>query len=264
VWAWAGFAGAELLATREAGAVLSVTDLVLGAARLLRPGTPSLRWSLAQRHAMIDHLARTSGAAQVLELAAGLSRRGVALTEDPGVRYVEVDLPPMVARKEALLGRSEAGRAALGRSNLVRVGADAREVDLGGLLGPGPACVIAEGLLMYLEAEAQRALWRRIAGALADRPGSVLVFDLVPASEQPAPGLVGRALGWCMARFTGGRGFVRDLRTRQDVIAELRGCGFGEVAALEPGDLAEAGPPGLGRVRTQVVVFRCGARHGSS
>ena len=183
-WAWARFDGAELFLTPEAGAVFSVTNLVMGLARLFRRDVPSLKWSLAQRHAVIDHLA--DGATQIVELAAGLSRRGVTFSARPGVRYVEVDLPAMIHRKEALLARTEAGLAVRARASLVRVAADVRELELGTLVGPGPVCVIAEGLLMYLDAEAQRGLWARIAGFLGPRGGTFL-FDLVPAIEQPPP-----------------------------------------------------------------------------
>jgi O-methyltransferase involved in polyketide biosynthesis len=257
VWSWAGFRGADLFFTREAGAVFSVTNAVMAVSGWFRPDVPSLRWSLAQRHAVIDHLALTSGAAQIVELAAGLSRRGVAFTERSDLRYVEIDLPGMIARKEALLARSEAGLAVRARTGLLRVAADVRELDLDTVLVPGPATVIAEGLLVYFEADAQRALWRRLATALADRPGSVLLFDFVPAVEQPPPGRLGRFLGWCMARFTEGRGFVRDTRTRADVVRELHEAGFSDVRAIEPAELAgEMTVPGIEQ-RTQVVVFRC-------
>ncbi|MEZ4238056.1 MAG: class I SAM-dependent methyltransferase [Myxococcota bacterium] len=229
----------------------SVTDLVLAVAGVLRPGAPSLRWSLAQRHALIDHLVR--GAPQVLELAAGLSRRGAAMSTDDRVRYVEVDLPPMVARKEALLARSAVGRAVLARPNLIRVGGDARDLDLAALLQPGPAVVVAEGLLVYLEPEAQRALWARVAAALP--AGGAIVFDLTPRPEEPPPGWLGRALGWLMGRFTGGRGFVRDARDRARILEELRAAGFAEAEALEPAAVPEAPLPGRDR-RTQVVIFR--------
>lgn len=265
-WAWAGFKRAELFATREGGAVFTVTNVVMAFASLLRPGSPSLRWSLAQRHAMIDQLARNTGATRIVELAAGLSRRGAAFTDDPAVRYVEVDLPAVIARKDELLARTETGRAVAGRSSLVRLAADVRDVDLGAVVGqvtdgdpPGTrVCVIAEGLMMYLDARAQRALWGRIAEALAGRPGSVLLFDLVPAGELPQPGLVGRALGALMAWFTDGRGFVRDGRARADLRRDLVQSGFSEVDLFEPTDFGPDAPlPGRGR-RTQVVVFRCG------
>jgi O-methyltransferase involved in polyketide biosynthesis len=117
--------------------------------------------------------------------------------------------------------------------------------------------VVAEGLLMYLDAEAQRVLWRRVADLVAARPGSALVFDLVPAVEQPAPGLAGWVLGRLMRAATKGRGFVTDERTREDLREELLEYGFAEVEVLEPTDLADdARIPALDR-RTQVLLFHC-------
>ncbi|MEQ1504831.1 MAG: class I SAM-dependent methyltransferase [Myxococcota bacterium] len=255
-WAWTGLRWAELFDTREGRAVFSVTNAVLWLAGWLSAGAPSLRHSLAQRHRMIDHLVRSAGGARFVELAAGLSRRGAAFTDDPAVSYVEVDLPGVIARKEALLARTEPGREVARRPGLRRIAADVREVDLDAFAGGSPpTCVIAEGLLMYLDAAAQRTLWARIAAAVA--PGGTLVFDLVPGPEEPGPSAIGRLLGALMARFTGGRGFVRDDRGRDAIRAEVLAAGFGAVDLFEPRDLAEAAQlPHLDRP-TRVVVFRC-------
>ena len=77
------------------------------------------------------------------------------------------------------------------RRNLRLQAADLREADLAAVAPPGdgPLLVIAEGLFMYLPAETQRRLWRRVA-ALAPR---TFVFDLLPAVEQPPPGAAGPA-----------------------------------------------------------------------
>jgi len=255
---WGGFDGAALFDTPQARGVFRATNLVLWLVGLFRRDVISLRHTVVQRHAMIDHLVRSSGAREVVELAAGLSRRGASFSADPALRYVEVDLPGVIARKERLLERTEAGRAVAKRPNLVRVGADVRDVDLGALATTsGPVCVVAEGLLMYFDAESQHALWRRVADLLASRPGSVFLFDLVPAVEEPAPGLAGRVLGWLMRAFTRGRGFARDERTREDVRGELLGCGFAAVEVLEPADLAaDTQIPAL-ECRTRVVLYHC-------
>lgn len=247
-WAWLGLPGAELFRSVDTDRVFGATNAVLGLASWFRRG-PSLRHSLAQRHAMIDAL--VAGAPAVVELAAGLSRRGAHLSADPAVRYVEVDLPHVVARKEALLARSDAGRAVLARDNLTRVAADVRALDLAALAS-GPTTFIAEGLLMYLPADEQRALWMKVASI----HGSRLVFDLVPPVEKDPPGWIARALGWLMRRFTGGQGFVEDTRTRDDLLAELRSAGFNSARWLEPADLS--GVPFLDR-RTEVLVFEASA-----
>ena len=55
------------------------------------------------RYKSITQLIRTSGASQVLELASGYSLRGLDVTRDDSLRYVETDLPDVVATKLGLL-----------------------------------------------------------------------------------------------------------------------------------------------------------------
>jgi O-methyltransferase involved in polyketide biosynthesis len=244
-WSWARLPGAELLASRDADRVFAVTNAAL---RVARPTwARALPRGLVQRHLMIDRL--VDGARSVLELAAGLSPRGVRISADPGVSYTEVDRAPVVARKRQLLVRTPEGRSALARPNLRLVAADLGDGPLEPLCPAPPEVVVAEGLFMYLDAPAQRALWRRVR-ALGPRR---FVFDLVPAVEQEAPGVGGRALGWLFARATGGAAFARDRRTRADIAGELRDLGFA-VALLEPRDVA--GLPHAGE-KTQVLLFDC-------
>lgn len=257
VWKWAGFDGGDLFGTRRGRDVFNATNLSLGITRVFRRGLPLLRHSLAQRHAMIDALVAESACTQVLELAAGLSRRGAALSADPELHYVEVDLPAVVAHKQELLMRSERGRAIAARDNLRMVQGDALTLELEELLRDGPVCVIAEGLLMYLDAAAQQQLWTRLATLRANRPGSSLVFDLVPFCEQPKPGAFGRGLRWLFKRFTGGADFAFDERSRDDLVAELGDCGFADVTLFEPATAPDAWAVPFKNKHTQTLVFRC-------
>jgi O-methyltransferase involved in polyketide biosynthesis len=257
-WLWSRQPGAELLATPEAKVVFRVTNAALAVARLFFWRLPSLKHSLVQRHVMIDRIAHESGARQVLELAAGLSRRGLSFTADASITYTEVDLAAVVARKRELLERTAAGRAVLARPNLRFVAGDVREIALEPLALAGHSLlVVSEGLFMYLAAAEQRALWTRIAALLRHCGGGTFVFDLVPACEQPRPGLVGRVLGSLMKRFTGGKAFVRDERTRADIIAELTTAGFREVRLIEPRELARSWSLPFAERRTQQLLFVC-------
>ena len=231
VWAWAELPGAQLFATAEAKRVFDVTNAALA---VMRRGTP-LRYALLHRHAMIDHIARASRS--IVELAAGLSRRGAAFTKDPAVRYVELDLPAVVAHKRRLLERTAEGRVVVTRSNFELVAGDVETVALEPFVD-GPVVVIAEGLMMYLDAAARRRLFAKLR-RLADHTGELeLVFDVVPTSEEPAPGVTGRVLEAAMKRFTGGRTFERDLATRADVLRELRDAGFIEPTAIAAAEVA--------------------------
>jgi O-methyltransferase involved in polyketide biosynthesis len=255
-WRWGGLPCAELFATAEGKRVFDVTNAALGVARLVRRDFAPLRHSLVHRHLMIDYLLREANVHDVIELAAGLSRRGATVSADPRIRYVELDLPAVVAKKRALLDRTEEGRAVLARDNLSFVGADALSADLAAWCPRDrPLFVIAEGLLMYLSAEAQRRLFVRIA-ALADIASEVhLAFDLVPGPEQPAPGRIGRALEAAMKRFTGGRTFERDTRTRADIRADLARAGFTATDAIAPREIANAWHLPHAERPTQTIVF---------
>lgn len=256
VWAWAGMPGAELFAGRDVQRVFGVTNAVLAVARLFACRPPSLRHSLVQRHVMIDRILEESGTTHVLELAAGLSARGVRASAAPDVTYVELDRPEVVARKRARLEGSDAGRAALARPNLRLCSGDLLDAPLADLVPPPPAplVVIAEGLLTYLDAAATARLFGRLRGLLDGRRGA-LVFDFVPPAERPRPGVVGRTLRWLLMRVTRGAANVRDGRTRADVIASLRAAGFATALAIEP-----AAAPAAWKVphldqRTQQLVF---------
>jgi O-methyltransferase involved in polyketide biosynthesis len=261
-WAWGAFPNAELFASADTARVFRVVNAALAVARLLRLRAAPLATSLVHRHAAIDHLLRRSACHEVVELATGLSRRGATFSADPTMRYVEVDLPHVIAAKRDLLERTAEGRAAIARANWSLVGADVTTLSLDAVAPPDarrPLFVIAEGLMMYLDAEAQRALMRKVAARLAAGGGGTFVFDLVPASEQPRPGAVGRSLEWLMKRFTGGKSFVRDTRSRADIVAEARACGFRDVEAIEPGAVARSWGLPLADAPSQQLLFTAGA-----
>lgn len=255
VWTWARLSHAHLFATIDAKRVFDATNAALGIASVLKRGHAPLRHSLLHRHEMIDHLLRASGVRTVIELAAGLSRRGAAVTEDPRVRYTEIDLPHVIERKRELLQRSAEGKAVLARPGLQLIAADVETVELEAYrVRDEPVFVIAEGLMMYLPAVARRALFAKIR-----RLGDVrLVFDLVPTSEQAPPGVTGRVLEAAMKRFTRGRSFERDARTRDDIIEEL--AGWDPIEAIASTDVAHAWKLAGPDLKTEMVVFSAVSR----
>ena len=193
---------------------------------------------------MIDRLVHDAAPRRVVELAAGLSRRGAALSST--IDYTEIDFPHVIDHKRTLLERTPEGCEVLARLRLV--GGDALEVEL------APCdLVIAEGLAMYLRGDARRRLFER-ARAIAPR----LVFDLVPADEEPEPGAVGRVLERAMKRFTGGRGFERDARTRTQIIASARAAGFDQIDVIDALAVARAWDLPHAERRTTMVVFSAG------
>ena len=199
VWAWARLSCAELFDHADSRNVFGVVNFALSLARIVSPRAPSLRHSLVQRHVMIDRLLEESGCAKILELAAGLSPRGARVSANPDIAYVEVDRSTLFERKRALLSRSGEGRVVLARANLHFVEGDLAELALSSVApaAPGPLCVIAEGLCMYLDAAAFRRLATQVHELLEPRGGatsttssvgagaaSVFVVAMVPSANE--------------------------------------------------------------------------------
>ena len=256
VWAWGRLSHAHLFASADAKRVFDTTNAALAAARIVNRKLAPLRHSLLHRHTIIDHLMRASGYRHVIELAAGLSRRGTAATSDARVRYTELDLPPVIERKRNLLQRTDEGRAVLARPGLRLIEGDVETVALEPFVRPGePVFVIAEGLMMYLAADARRRLFTKVSQLAAITGELRFVFDLTPTCEEPEPGVVGRILEAAMKRSTGGRGFERDALTRDDIMTALRGAGFDDIEAVASSDLAHVWNLPEPDRRTHVVLF---------
>lgn len=260
VWVWGELSHAHLFANQGAKRVFDVTNAVLAALRMFNHKLAPLRHSLLHRHTMIDHLLRESGDRYVIELAAGFSRRGAAASSDAHVTYTELDLPTVVERKRELLQRTAEGRAVLARPGLRLVEGDVETVVLEPFVRPGePVFVIAEGLMMYLTADARRRLFAKVRQLAAITGDVRFVFDLTPTNEETAPGIGARMVDAAMKRSTGGRSFERDAGTRDDIVTGLREAGFEDIEAVVPSDIAHAWNLPEPDRRTHVVLFVCQA-----
>ena len=216
LWAWGGLPCAELLTSVDGKRVFDVTNAAISLARLARPDLPELRFSLLHRHIIIDRM--LGDATSVLELASGLAPRGAANCETRD--YTEVDLPASIEKKRELLSRTAKGREVLDKLHLI--GGDATTMKL-----PGAELTICEGFLMYVDGETRRRVFAAIESPR-------FIFDVTPMDEEPPAGRVGKLLETAMKKFTGGRGFERDVATRGQILDELRACGFTSVDVQTP------------------------------
>ena len=255
VWAWGKLPCADLFATIEGKRVFDATNAALAVRNAIKRATwAPLRVALLQRHLMIDHLVAEAPCPRVIELAAGLSRRGATLSTR--MHYVEIDLPHVVEKKRALLAQSEKGREVLSRDSYELVAGDVATIELDRFVEPGqPVFVIAEGLMMYLDGYARRNLFGKLA-ALAELTSELhFVFDLVPAHEEPRAGRIGNLLEAAMKKFTGGQTFERDAHTRSQVLGELATAGFADRRAIASYDVAAAWHLQHAWERANMVVF---------
>jgi O-methyltransferase involved in polyketide biosynthesis len=141
------------------------------------------------RYKSITQLILQSGASQVLELASGYSLRGLDLTGGGSIRYVETDLPEVVAAKRGLLEDLRQHHAMPRSPHHVVTAADALDFDQvrssAAVLDPGqPLTVLCEGLIMYLSKEQTAQLAtnvRRLLGEFAG--GSWITPDFTFKAE---------------------------------------------------------------------------------
>jgi O-methyltransferase involved in polyketide biosynthesis len=128
------------------------------------------------RYKSLTQLILQSGASQVLELASGYSLRGLDLTRGGAVRYVETDLPGVVATKLGLLEDVRKDHAIRPSPGHVVTAADALDLDqvrssVSGLDPSQPLTVLCEGLIMYLSKEQTEQLAANVRRLLADFAG---------------------------------------------------------------------------------------------
>lgn len=114
---------------------------------------------------------------QILELASGLLPRGMILSEDPGVIFIESDLPEMIQQKQKL-AKHIVGE----RSNLRFLAINAAEilnVDIlsSYLQADKPVTVLCEGLLMYLTFPEKQQVFANVREVLQTYSGVWITSD---------------------------------------------------------------------------------------
>lgn len=144
------------------------------------------RYFALRTRALDDHLigAVGAGARQVVLLGAGLDARAYRLAWPPGVTVYEIDTAGVLAFKRAVLDRAGAVPTADRRT----LAADLCEDWAAALLGTGfvpsaPTAWLAEGLLLYLPARAERRLIAAVDRLSA--PGSSLAYEIKKVTESP-------------------------------------------------------------------------------
>ena len=118
------------------------------------PGGRGSAWAMIVRTAVMDEIILRvvrEGVRQVVNLAAGLDARPYRLGLPADLRWVEVDLPDLLARKREVLA-DDVPVCDLETVDLDLADRDARRRLLGELDARGlPTLVVSEGLLLYLE-----------------------------------------------------------------------------------------------------------------
>ena len=134
--------------------------------RAIAAAAPPVSWALVTRIKLIDDMVLTAiseGADRVLNLAAGLDTRPYRLDLPQDLRWIEADLPALIAEKEHLLA-DQTPRCQLTRTAVDLADTASRDAFLTeALAGATTALVLTEGLLMYLTENDVAALSQSLA-----------------------------------------------------------------------------------------------------
>ena len=152
--------------------------------KFMRRGAPAME---ARYKCMIGAI-KKRGIKQVLEFASGLSFRGLWMTDDPTVTYVETDLAGIMEDKLKVMNAIAAMREKAARGNLFfhtvnAVNFEEIEQALVHFDPAGPVAVIHEGLFQYLSMQEKTALALNIKKILQRFGGVWITPDLTSKDE---------------------------------------------------------------------------------
>lgn len=251
VWVRNGLSVPQLDALQGKLLYLAGRPTLVTIPRLL--GLESLEDMLLLRHRTFDVAARMlvekHGVRQGVEIASGLSARGIRMTRDYvglGLCWCDADLPHMVDRKGVMLASgpplpdlySQMPVDVLDRDgglSIARLFVDRSR----------PTAVFMEGLLNYFSREVALDICRRTASELRTCPSGWLVMEVHTREDLNGKPYVGPFLAGLSA-FARGRVSIH-YENLQEVSSELRARGFDHVVEVVS-DASSAGSHPLVRV----------------
>ncbi len=144
---------------------------------------PDLAPEIEARYKIVDRYLDRTGMKQVLEIASGLSPRGLNKTADPETHYVELDVPKMASVKLDLIDNLVGSGAVELRTNLKVLEGNALdlanlETAVSGFDHNRPIAVINEGLMRYLTMPERAQLARNIHTLLSKYGGVWITPDI--------------------------------------------------------------------------------------
>lgn len=250
---------AQLFATRDGAAMYwAFRAATEPAVRLFK--FISLRDYLEFRHRMMEATLERLDPDRIVELGAGLSRRGITWALDRGVRYTEIDLPHMSAAKREMLERGP-GRV----QRAVREGdlelrstdvlAPSFAAELAGLLeGAARPVVVSEGMIDYFELGDRATLLHNIAAGLRQAGGGHYLTDVQRGDRQAKYGPGPAVLRGAIKLATGGQSAAEPYPDLDHLQRAFGDAGFDAGEELRPKDLAER-EPRLHRLRSPTTIW---------
>lgn len=147
------------------------------------------------RFKALSNLLKQSGIKNIIEVASGLSQRGLIMSEDKAINYVETDLPEMLKEKEGIMRMLTGQKGRQFPSNLHFLSLNVLDEEnfksVVSSLPSGPIAIGHEGLLAHLTREERGKMGKIIKNILSERGGVWITPDIF-TSEQLAGLLSGK------------------------------------------------------------------------
>jgi O-methyltransferase involved in polyketide biosynthesis len=134
-----------------------------------------------QRYWSVDQLMAELSISNILELSSGFSFRGLALTSEKDIHYIDTDLPEIIASKKELMNGLDGGNGHVkGKLELLSLNAldEDQFHEVVNRFSAGPVMIVNEGLLMYLDKTEKESLCKIIHGILHRRRGYWITADV--------------------------------------------------------------------------------------
>ena len=135
------------------------------------------------RYKLLNRFLKESGSKQILELAAGIAPRGIEMTQDSEMQYVEVDLPGIVKQKKEILESLGQQSKIQSHKNLEIIEGSALDSDVlaeatANFDEAKPIAVIHEGLMRYLSFKEKAQIAENVRELLQKFGGVYITPDI--------------------------------------------------------------------------------------
>ncbi|MDO8571396.1 MAG: class I SAM-dependent methyltransferase [bacterium] len=133
------------------------------------------------RHKLLNRFLKETGIHQILELAAGVTSRGIDMTQDKKISYVELDLPGIARQKREIVA-SLVRQGKIQQPENLEIFAGSALDDLSEATAhfdtKKPIAVVHEGLLRYLNFEEKTRVIKNVRKLLQKFGGVYITCDI--------------------------------------------------------------------------------------
>jgi O-methyltransferase involved in polyketide biosynthesis len=133
------------------------------------------------RYNTINTLLADLSIKNILELSSGFSFRGLVATNQPGIHFIDTDLPELIEKKKELIAELTAGEEPnAGRFEILPLNALDQQalLETANRFEEGPIAIINEGLLLYLGTDEKKSLCSTIRQILVTYGGYWITADI--------------------------------------------------------------------------------------